>query len=432
MPNIERRGNRWYATLHIPPDVRQALGKSKFLQSLKTSDKRIAERHAGLLIPVWKEKITAARGQAPDTFIAEALMWRSEYQTNEAQIEVRELIEDAAKERHTDGPTFYRIATGMSEPLQPHIEPWLTTRTTVTRKTIDQSRSDAARLLIEFTTVEQITPEAVRNWLKSLSNDSPALSRSSIKRLLSSCRSLWSYLQDQNLVETDKVSPFVLPKQKHNGSGNGGSGRRPFTDIEAVSLLKAATESGDQDLADLIQLGMYTGARLEEICSLRVTDVIDGTIIIRHAKTAAGVRTIPIHSKLAPLVARLTAAPAPKASALPSASAPQQAATKQATDDGPRFLLPDLTKNTYDHRSAAIGKRFGRLKNALGFGRLHCFHSLRKTVVTGLENAGVTENLTADIVGHKKPRITYGLYSGGHSIDVMRDALERLSYPSHD
>ena len=89
MPNIERRGNRWYATLHVPPDVREALGKSKFLQSLKTTDKRVAERYAGLLIPVWKEAIADARGQAPDTFITDALMWRNEYQTNDAALEVR-------------------------------------------------------------------------------------------------------------------------------------------------------------------------------------------------------------------------------------------------------------------------------------------------------------------------------------------------------
>ena len=34
-------------------------------------------------------------------------------------------------------------------------------------------------------------------------------------------------------------------------------------------------------------------------------------------------------------------------------------------------------------------------------------------MVTLLEDAGVSENLTAGIVGHEKPRITYGLYSGG-------------------
>jgi hypothetical protein len=42
-----------------------------------------------------------------------------------------------------------------------------------------------------------------------------------------------------------------------------------------------------------------------------------------------------------------------------------------------------------------------------------------------LENKGVGENVAADIVGHEKPRITYGLYSGGTTLDVMREALEQ-------
>jgi hypothetical protein len=47
-------------------------------------------------------------------------------------------------------------------------------------------------------------------------------------------------------------------------------------------------------------------------------------------------------------------------------------------------------------------------------------------VITQFENVGVSENLAADIVGHEKPRITYGLYSGGASLAVKKqwDALE--------
>lgn len=50
-------------------------------------------------------------------------------------------------------------------------------------------------------------------------------------------------------------------------------------------------------------------------------------------------------------------------------------------------------------------------------------------MVTLLEDAGVSENLTADIVGHEKPRITYGLYSGGHSLAPMKEAIEKVRYP---
>ena len=38
--------------------------------------------------------------------------------------------------------------------------------------------------------------------------------------------------------------------------------------------------------------------------------------------------------------------------------------------------------------------------------------------IISLSNAlGISENLAADIVGHEKPRITYGLYSGGSSLE---------------
>lgn len=65
----------------------------------------------------------------------------------------------------------------------------------------------------------------------------------------------------------------------------------------------------------------------------------------------------------------------------------------------------------------------------MGFGPRHVFHSLRKTLVTMLEDAGVSENLAADIVGHEKPRITYGLYSGGASLATKAAALELVRYP---
>jgi len=52
-----------------------------------------------------------------------------------------------------------------------------------------------------------------------------------------------------------------------------------------------------------------------------------------------------------------------------------------------------------------------------------------KTLTTLLENAGVSENLATDIVGHEKPRITYGLYSGGATLEVKREALELVRYP---
>ena len=79
----------------------------------------------------------------------------------------------------------------------------------------------------------------------------------------------------------------------------------------------------------------------------------------------------------------------------------------------------------YGHRTDAIGKRFGRTKTALGYDERYVFHSLRKTVATQLEQAGVLENVASDITWArgKQLRSATVLYSTGTSIEQMRFAI---------
>jgi integrase len=93
------------------------------------------------------------------------------------------------------------------------------------------------------------------------------------------------------------------------------------------------------------------------------------------------------------------------------------------------FVLPGLKPDVFGDRAANVGKRFGKLKTKLGFGPTKVFHSIRKTVVTLFEIAGIPENVSADIVGHEKPTMTYGHYSGGVNLAVKAAALSHLSYP---
>jgi hypothetical protein len=46
-------------------------------------------------------------------------------------------------------------------------------------------------------------------------------------------------------------------------------------------------------------------------------------------------------------------------------------------------------------------------------------------VATLSEDAQVPEGVTADILGHENNTMTYGLYSGGSSMQTRREALER-------
>jgi integrase len=410
--NLELRGNTWYATLHIPKDVQLKLGKSKFFQTLKTTDKRVAERRRDPLIAQWKAMIAAARGQS-DPYLESALKWRREYESNDNPMVVRDFIEEEAKRIAQEkgrevSSTFYTTAVGAVTPLTTFFPEWVATLKQAP-KTIDQMKKDVQRMIDHFYSVEAVNKAAVVDWVKKLmggSTTTQPYSYSSLDRMFKFCRNFWRYLQESDKADSE-VHPFVLPSfAKATKASKRTTGWVPFAPAEVVTLLEAAVAKEDCQLADLIRLGMYSGARIEELCALKVVDCTDEVLGIADSKTKAGIRHVPIHSGIADLVRRL----------------------RESSKDG--YLLSGLTLNKYGDRSNAIGKRFGRLKSSLGFPENKVFHSIRKTVVTQLENAGVSENLTADIVGHEKPRITYGVYSGGHSLDKMKEALESVRYQS--
>ena len=49
-------------------------------------------------------------------------------------------------------------------------------------------------------------------------------------------------------------------------------------------------------------------------------------------------------------------------------------------------------------------------------------------MITILENAGVSEGVTADTVGHEKKTMTYGLYSDGASDKKKLEAIKNLIF----
>ena len=273
----------------------------------------------------------------------------------------------------------------------------------VTAKTKDMQRSDVERFAARFPEIDDVHRPEVRRWITQLMNDD-GLTPKTVQRILSALRGYWRYLQSIGVAD-DEHEPFsrldVARQIKRTAPR---SKRQPFEPADVLKLLDAAIEKGDDQLPDLIRLGMYTGCRIEELCALKTKHVADDHFQIVDAKTEAGVRDVPTHRELAQTMARLV----------------------DQSREG--YVLSRLTTNKYGDRSNAIGKKFGKLKTAQGFGPQYVFHSIRKTVVTMLENAGVPENVVADIVGHEKPTMTYGLYSGGVSLAVKAEALAKLRY----
>ncbi len=262
-------------------------------------------------------------------------------------------------------------------------------------------RSDVKRLAHEFQTVQDVTRPEVRRWITGLMNDD-GLTPKTVQRILSALRGYWRYLQSIGIAGEDHEPFSKLGVARQNKRTSPRSARKPFEPGDVVKLLDDAIERGDDQLADLIRLGMWTGCRIEELCALKVEQVKDVYFSVDDAKTKAGWRDVPIHRELARTMARLL----------------------EGSKDG--YVLSGLTVNKYGNRSNGIGKRFGRLKTELGFGAQFVFHSIRKTVVTILENAGAAENIVACLSGYH-PHPLYVVCLLGLQARAGAGALRRRS-----
>lgn len=423
---LVKRRRKWWAIHDIPPKLRPVMGFNRLAQSLGTEDEKIAKRRADLLwLHDWSKRIDAARAgaleavQGDTTFLRRLVMQTQEEDERRLLIDhirdeaddrryralsragykdEREVPEDENVPGVAEAERFFRLAAGLLIPTSEHLEEWLSTLNNEP-KTKDLKRGTITRFSETFPFIQDITRKEVQRWFNKRATDE-GLTTKTLNRCLSELKGYWNYLRSLELVP-EEGSPF----DKLIIRGKKSTDRREFEPAEVVKLLRAAETKEDRSLVDVITLGMWTGARIESLCKLRVSDVHADFLRIEDDKTPAGTRDVPIHSKLKPTIKRLVA----------------------ESKDG--FVLSGLSANKYGDRSDAVGKRFGRLKTELGFGEAHVFHSIRKTVTTILENAGVSENVCADIVGHEKPRITYGLYSGGANLATKKKALEKLAYP---
>lgn len=416
--HLELRNGIWYAVLTIPADCRKQLGKLRFVQSLKTGSEKIARARVGFYVDKWKAEIGAARGD-DQALIELTKYWRNklnefgaphEHPQFENMLDLSEQVEDQFGARK--GMRFVAEASGAVTPLAPLQKEWAASLNSLKLKpkTIDQMVRDITKLVDNFKSLSLINPRGVTAWVNLMVLEKNA-TNSSLNRILKSCRSFWGYLQESGVVEHGAPDPFQgMSKQINRTVKKNTLSREDWSVDEVITLHKAIEKDGDQALKDMFVIGAYTGCRINEICNLKLKDldIKKKYFIVSEAKTGAGVRDVPIHNALLPIFKRLS--------------------TGLKEED---YLIPSTAKNKYGDRSAPLSKRFGYIKSECGFtDRTKVFHSLRRTVATLLENAGVTELVAAQLVGHKIKTMTYGVYSGGASIENKLKAINKISYPA--
>lgn len=150
---------------------------------------------------------------------------------------------------------------------------------------------------------------------------------------------------------------------------------------------------------DTVLILMYTGMRCSEMLNLDKSDVNlrQQYIRITKSKTAAGLRIIPIHSRILPFVqTRMT---------MPGQS-----------------LISDADGKSYNYgRYNTVWSNVMRLIHATS----HTTHDCRHTVATLLDNAGANENAKRRILGHAGGDVTDRVYTH-KSLRQLRKAIQLL------
>jgi site-specific recombinase XerD len=263
--------------------------------------------------------------------------------------------------------------------------------------------------------IERINRADVQAWIESQINPKgeSGLTAKTVNRKLSEIRNYWQWMQNHSIAPKDH-NPFFNRRVRdpaHRRRTNEQK-RQRFQSQDVVLCWTAAEQGGDAPLAAAIEIAAFSGARIEGVSQLRKPDIrVDPDTNIRFMrmadKTAAGDRFVPVHPKIARLVNRLI---------------------KGADADG--YLIHSKARNKYGERSQPIGKRFGRLKTALGYDSRYVFHSIRKTVAHLFETAECPPGVAKDIIGHAKTDMTFGIYSGTTRMDHRARWLTRaIKYP---
>lgn len=170
----------------------------------------------------------------------------------------------------------------------------------------------------------------------------------------------------------------------------------------------------DQEMKEVALVGMYTGMRLNEICSLQIDNIktVEGVwcFEVTEGKTRNAARLVPIHSTLQTLVKRLI----------------------QNNHSGFLFYHASITERADGKRSTWHTQRFTRAKRkALGEEGTErkVFHSLRGMFISQLDRGGVPEDRIALIVGHERGKTeSFRTYSKGAGMEELSRYIELVSY----
>ena len=416
------RGKTYHTRMIVPKDVRHLFKKTEFIQSLETGDPFKAEAFSSAIRALWKEQILSARrGQlfhkADSSITLQQLRdeWsqaelKSKQFEQKNHLEIYNGINPSSLENKWEAVLMDIQETAIENGINPillsstqqvggiqfydYLEEYIQhcKSEEKNKKTLDEIRSICSRFIDVHPNDDHLNTQAFRDYLNSL-NGRTAESEASIttkskvksylKRFLKFCGAKAAVDQ---LSEISYKTRRIRKQNKY-----------VMYDDQEIKLIitEASIKPENSQLVSLIELALFTGARIEELCSIKKSHINGDVILIEGTKTIAAKRMIPIHQSLKPIIDKLV---------------------KNSNDE---YLISNQIADKYGDRSGALGKRYGRLKKKLGFHERHGFHSFRTTFLQKLRNLGCPEELSAQVAGQENSNISYGHYADRTTPEVL-------------
>lgn len=204
------------------------------------------------------------------------------------------------------------------------------------------------------------------------------------------------------------------------------SRRQPFSPEELRTIFEESPvfaegerpQGGAAEAAYWIPiLGLYTGARLEEIGTRQVTDIrqhngiwyidINADAPGMSVKTASSIRRVPIHRRVLEL-----------------GFLEYRDRIAQSHKD----LFPQVHAKARA-RTTSYSKWFNRyLRNACGIEDTRkVFHSFRHTFKDACREAGIQQDVHDALTGHTDGSVSK-TYGSGHSLNTLNEAIQKINY----
>lgn len=243
-----------------------------------------------------------------------------------------------------------------------------------------------------------------------------------INKYLQTYNDMFQWAKRNGYIEENRFSGLNVRQNKKQSEGK----RSSFSNAEIKSIIDAVTKPGSAIARKPYQkwgtlIGIYTGARLNEIAQMHLTDIreLNGIWCFdlnddddsKHLKADASRRPVPIHDQLIEF------------GILPY--------VQELRQSGAKKLFPEFTYCTKNGWGRSLGRWFNeQLMPKLGMKRKELvFHSLRHTVVTRLLQSDAPLPIVKAIVGHKQEGVTHNNYfKFGYKTEQLKLTIDRLNF----